>query len=344
MTATVERPPAEVLIRDAIGDILELAPSPGSTPSPAPTAAPPQLRMLVPVAAGLVAIVGIGAVALLGAGDAPSSPVTSIADETIVPGEARRYVLLDLPGWTIVDADEESRDAGWTTFSDGTHELRLQWHPEQQYAQLVRARQTSIFSTTHDDDHPVLGRAATLYRMLEPGARYLALVEPLDGSFVEVEGDAGSEEAFTAALAALRPADRAEWLAGLPEHVVRPGDRASVVTEMLHGVPRPPEFDPTALSTGYDARHRYHLGAAVAGAAACGWFDELFDATERGDDAAAAAAADALATSRGWPVLLRMQQDGGYPEVVWELADAAAGRGPSAGRLTRAGVAESLGC
>jgi hypothetical protein len=57
------------------------------------------------------------------------------------------------------------------------------------------------------------------------------------------------------------------------------------------------------------------LGARVAGAVACGWFDAWVAGDER--------ALDALATAREWPVLLAMQAEGDYPEVLWELVAAA---------------------
>ena len=35
----------------------------------------------------------------------------------------------------------------------------------------------------------------------------------------------------------------------------------------------------------------------------------------------------ALASSRNWPVLLEMNAEGDYPEVVWQYADALNGKG-----------------
>ncbi len=49
---------------------------------------------------------------------------------------------------------------------------------------------------------------------------------------------------------------------------------------------------------------------------ACAWI-------ERGGKEAA----EALATSRSWPILLEMNAEGDYPEVVWQYADALNGNG-----------------
>ena len=75
-------------------------------------------------------------------------------------------------------------------------------------------------------------------------------------------------------------------------------------------------------------RDRYQLAAQVSGAVACGWIGQWFDARRSGDHGREQAAVDALLGSRSWPVLREMQAKGDYPLVVWEYADAIAGRGP----------------
>jgi hypothetical protein len=76
----------------------------------------------------------------------------------------------------------------------------------------------------------------------------------------------------------------------------------------------------------------------------CVWFDRWFTATETGDTEAADVAAEALAASRGWPLLQQMSREGGYPEVLWEYAHAANGGDRPGGALTRAEVDGGLGC
>lgn len=66
----------------------------------------------------------------------------------------------------------------------------------------------------------------------------------------------------------------------------------------------------------------------MAGAVACAWLDEFVAANEAGEEARSDEAVRVLATSREWPVLLRMDERGDYSEVVWEYADEiATGRG-----------------
>lgn len=78
-------------------------------------------------------------------------------------------------------------------------------------------------------------------------------------------------------------------------------------------------------------RERYQLGAEVAGAVACAWIDRWVDATERGDQGAAAAAAASLNTSREWKILQEIAEFGAYPQVLWEYVDAVNGDGTVTG-------------
>lgn len=73
----------------------------------------------------------------------------------------------------------------------------------------------------------------------------------------------------------------------------------------------------------------------------------VLPARQAGDELAAEAAVDAMATSHDWAVLAEMNEEGDWPEVVWELADAMPTDAPvSGGRpLTVAeSYDESLGC
>jgi hypothetical protein len=65
----------------------------------------------------------------------------------------------------------------------------------------------------------------------------------------------------------------------------------------------------------------------------CPWIDRWIG----GDDHAA----EAMATSHTWPILLEMRDQGGWSEVLWELADSMTGRGAIDVRAT---YREGLGC
>ncbi len=83
---------------------------------------------------------------------------------------------------------------------------------------------------------------------------------------------------------------------------------------------------------------RYQLGAYVAGSYACAWLAEFRAATQADEAARASEAARVLGTSREWPVLLEMNRDGDFPEVLWDYADEA-----TAGRVPE-GYRQGLGC
>jgi hypothetical protein len=80
---------------------------------------------------------------------------------------------------------------------------------------------------------------------------------------------------------------------------------------------------------------------------ACAWIGQWVDARRAGNDRGAQEAVVAMATSRRWPILLEMHEEGDYPEVLWELADAMAGDGVVMGGkpLTiEESYADALGC
>jgi hypothetical protein len=96
-------------------------------------------------------------------------------------------------------------------------------------------------------------------------------------------------------------------------------------------MPLPEGFDSDPLEQGDAVRDRYQLGAIVSGAVACAWLDQWVAATAADDEASVQQAVDAMATSHGWAVLQQMNDEGDYPEVLWEYADALAGNGPIMG-------------
>jgi hypothetical protein len=165
----------------------------------------------------------------------------------------------------------------------------------------------------------VLGVTAALTRY-ESSQRYSAMWFA-DGVVYELNGTVRSEDAFLDAVGSLRVVDDETWAAHLPESAVGPDLRPALVDGMLAGLPLPNGFDAQTLRQGEETSDVYQLGAAVAGAVACGWIDQLASARERGDAAASDEAVRALASSRSWPVLQEMNAEGDYPEVLWDFAD-----------------------
>jgi hypothetical protein len=318
--------------------------------APAPAPAAPRL----PRWAGSRLAVRTAAVAVLGAAViavAASSGVGPFGDgappawgaELVRVAEASPRILVGADGWTLTRADEFRVGEGETTFGRGEDRVDLRWTPERGFRELVRDRRAGAdFETTA----PVLGRTATVIRYTDSSA-YVAMWRQ-DGSSLELRDDDTTLEAFTALLGSLRGASVDEWLGAMPESVVRPDAYAAAVDEMLAGIPIPAGFDLAALRRGDGlVRDRYQLGARVAGAVACAWIDRWVAARKAGDAAGAAAATEAMATARGWPVLLEMNAEGDYPEVLWELASAMPNDGTVPGgkpiSLENAYV-EGLGC
>ena len=175
---------------------------------------------------------------------------------------------------------------------------------------------------------------------------YVALWEQGEHS-AEARGVFARIGDFKDVLGSLVEVDVDTWLSAMPASVVKPGARAEVVDQMLADLPLPDGFDRTALRQDASVQDRYHLGAKVASAVACGWIERWIDANAAGDAQAAQQAVDAMATSRRWAILVEMDAEGDYPEVLWELVDRMA-RGDQASRdgrrTVQASYAETLGC
>jgi len=172
--------------------------------------------------------------------------------------------------------------------------------------------------------------------------RFTALWIDADHS-VELDGYQASEADFRALAATLQAVAVETWLDAMPESVISPTDRTAAIADMLAGIPVPPGFDQSVLAS-FGVSDRYQLGAQVTGAVACGWLDLWVAAEAAGDQAAMTQAAEAMASARSWPILLEMDAEGYYPEVLWQYADALATGGITVlGEDIRAGV-EGLSC
>jgi hypothetical protein len=264
---------------------------------------PPLLA--IPAAVGAAAAVVL-LVSQLGAGNGPA-----FAAAAVRAAETSPRLLLD--GWSVTRVDEWQAGAGEMTFARGDREVELQWAP-------ARTEGSSKRGEVREAVTDVLGARAEV-RRYEGTDEYTAAWRDGEAA-VAARGRASSADDFVALLHDFEKADVETWLTAMPANAVTPGAHADAVDEMLSGLPIPPGFDASALRTGGETRDRYQLGAQVAGAVACGWIASWVQARETGDDGAAARAADALATSRGWPILREMNAEGDYPEVLWQYADA----------------------
>jgi hypothetical protein len=296
----------------------------------------------------IAAATAIAAVSLIAAGivtGGGSQPPYGALARSVA--EANPRILPGTPGWEVVRADEFTVDHGEMTFSDGTRSMDVHWEPADQYRDHV---EKGSIEGEDRSEIEVLGRRGTIWRY-KGTTDYVTVLSPESSTYTYFRGDLGSENAYRAVLADLRSVSVDEWLDAMPESVVRPDARAATVDAMLRDIPLPPDFDTAPLRTGEAVKDRYQLGAQVTGAVACGWLDRWTLQLGSGNQRQADEATAAMQTSHEWDVLLEMNDEGDYPEVLWEIADAmqhnGAGGVPSGKGmvpLTRENYGSALGC
>jgi hypothetical protein len=278
---------------------------------------------------------------------APSSPaaIGPTPTESPVQGAddvANPMLLLDDPAWRVRRVHEEGPLSGEMTFTDGSSVLEVFWKPARDHQMYLEDRGDPVNARW---PFTLLGLEGTLFRYGD-STDFTTILQPQDGVFLEIRGDQGSKEAYVDLVRRLTPVDSDAWSAALPARVVGPAEAGSVIAEMLADIPVPEGFDVTVLDTGLTVE-RYQLGATVAGAAACSWMDIWDDGVKGGDQAAADEAVTAMQSSRQWSVLRGMDEQGDYPEEVWDVAyvvshDAELQRGQS--RSERGWWVGGLGC
>lgn len=307
---------------------LENVRTSGATP-------PPQRSRWLPVAgaAAAVAVVAAGAV-WLGShqGDDPGR-----GPEVGTSAAPDELGVLDAPDWRLEDASVDeyggeleyhsscrSVACGW--------EVTVKWTPTEPF-DLYAEDTMDIDGEQVGQRLDVLGRRALLFRYSDDD--HLAVVEVLDQNLLEIRGEGMDEAEFRDLLTQLEPAPVDDLDSHLPDRFISDEERPTVIDEMLAPLPLPAGFEPEI-----DSRElqRYNLGADVVTVVVCEWIDRFVDARRTGDQDAVAAAQQALATSRDWPILQEMSAEGDFPSVVWEISDdVAAGRVPE-------GYRQGLGC
>lgn len=305
-------------------------------------------RMVVLTAAACVVATVASVVGFALFSDRDDGPAARVwAAELVALAESTPLLLLDDPAWHVDRVDDRGDDAGGEMlFTDGTDEFEVFWLTEipdvltddwpvaegvfdtpSGDAEVFSVPNTAVPASPNDSSAGVQPPPTAVTTPAGPAIRphrFAALWE-LEGWTIEVRSTVESLDAFTGLLGKLRVVDTDTWLRALPASVIAAADASSAVAAALEGVPLPKGFDPASIDVGGEARDEYQLLASVATSVTCAWMDEWFDATESGDGAAAKDAADALATSRQWPALLEIADDGAMADVIWELADAVNG-------------------
>ena len=299
-------------------EVIMSAPAVESIP-PATEPSPPKrkrhLGRRVAAIAAAAALVALALVVLPKGGNDTSA----WAAEILAVAEASPRLLVDLPGWTVIRADEFTVEYGEMTFFNGERMLDLHWRASDTHDGYVDDR-------AHSADPPwaitVNGHPATQFQYT--GTNDFTTLW-LDGQHsLEARGVFPDRASYDAILAALKPTDVDTWLNAMPASVVKPDSRTDAIAAMLADIPLPAGFDVTALEANNGVSDRYQLGARVAGTVACQWIDQWIDGRANGDTAAEAEAVAAMQSSRNWSVLREMDAHGDYPEVMWEYAEAMA--------------------
>ena len=303
-----------VALERALGRAIAAAETP-SQPVPAgawaasgygagPTRGAPFLRgrrsltLAAGLGAALVAVVLLLSGVFAGGGGHPA-----FATAAIEVAEANPRLLVGAPGWRVVDAGEFGANEGQMTFSDGPHQLALNWYPASSYGHYLRDRA----QVSRPQRSQLLGRTATTVDYARN--EFATMLAPVGQVFVEVRGRLGSRDDYESVIASLRPVDVDTWLAALPASVVGPDARAQTVARMLRRVPLPPGFDPGVLEGESAVLNHYALAVKVADAVSCAWVESWIAARRAGDSVATRAAVEAMAGSQSWPLVLQMERE-----------------------------------
>ncbi len=229
--------------------------------------------------------------------------------------ESHPRLLIDQPGWKVTTVYGFSDENGTIAFANGGREVSMDWYPADQHQSYFEDR----LEVSAPEPVKVANWSADVFTYSD--SDFAAMLKPRDGTFVELRTQSRwTRDEFDEMLTHVVRVDADAFLAALPPEVVTPGDVREEAGKILADMPSPPDFDVSVLDNA-GANDPYQFGATVAGKVTCGWIAEWIRADAAGDDQAVRQAAAALRSSHQWKVLHDMNDEGDYPEVVWELAD-----------------------
>ncbi|MEV1333723.1 hypothetical protein AB0J20_29590 [Micromonospora costi] len=263
---------------------------------------------------------------------APAGTPMVYSAAALKAAEDNPRLLINQPGWTVTTVYGFAEKQGTIAFSSDSQRLEMNWYPADVYDAFYADRlRVSRPEAVTVDSWP--GDRFT-YR----AGDFAVMLRPRDGVFVELRtGGHWSRDTFDQVLTDVVRVDARTWLAALPAEIVTPDRVATEATRILADVPLPPRFD-TADFDDIGANDPYQFGVEVIGRVGCAWIAEWLRAERTGDDAARQRATEALRSSHRWRVLHEMDEQGDWPDVLWEVADdIVAGRPP-------AEYAPALGC
>lgn len=332
--------------------------------------------------AGLAAAAVVAAVILLLGGGSSDSPSRAYGAELVRFAESTPLLLLEGPAWRVQNVTQHNGREGlegsmeFVTGKPVPYEsIRISGSPTSQRAHgmlppSVRQRRVELWWShrslsseiervrtmlhphgRREVELPVLDTTAWVDTRAEffvnqggPGNRQMIALWSEDGYTLELRAAVPDLGAFEERLDWLTKVDPQAWLDAMPAKVVKAAEHDAAVREMLEGIPAPDTFDPSRVPDEGLTTNRYQVGAAVTGTVSCLWFRQWGEARRTGDRGSEVEAEKAMATSKRWPILREMAEDGAYPNLVWQLAAAMpSGEWPPRGwrLLPRA---EGLGC
>ncbi len=202
----------------------------------------------------------------------------AFAAEAIRVAESSPRLLVDADGWKVSRADQWQPGQGEMTFSNGTPRARAVLDAGDRVRRLAPELHRQVRGGRQ---RPAAGIDAKLYH--DDSDIYRALWMDGDTAVLAVSRTAADLAAFKQLVARLDHVSVNAWLTAMPADVIRPAaEHATVVDEMLKGLPLPPGFDVAALRESGVVRDRYQLGAQVSAAVACGWIAQYLAAQKCG--------------------------------------------------------------
>ncbi|GIJ24630.1 hypothetical protein [Micromonospora lutea] len=305
----------------------EIMSTPKLDPVPARPLRRTLVRQLAGAAAAAAAVAGIMAAssfwsaqpddAYVGPTGLPSAGTAALGGWELDLKAAQEHprLLIDEPGWKATSVYGFAEESGSIEFSNGDRSLQMHWYPDEQYQHYYDDR----LQVSEPEVTTVANQPASIFTYSDNDMA--AMLKPQDGTFVEVRtGGNWTRATFDAILTRVIQVDAKSFLKALPPEIVTPGDVRAEAAKILADIPSPPGFDVSALDNA-GANDPYQFGATVAGRVTCDWIAEWIRADSAGDEQAVKQAAAALRSSHQWKVLHDMNDEGDYPEVVWEIAD-----------------------
>jgi hypothetical protein len=348
------------------------------------TAKPPHRGRLV-LTFTAAALASAVAVVLLLTGGEGGRTNRAYGAELVRFAESTPLLLLEGPGWRVQDLNEYKGREGISGFMEflignpipeetarivvgkaGAREegsrlpaavrqrkVELSWHvgdlefPPVSHPIRLPVLGTTAFVNTHAERIFFTTKAGK--QVIEPGRpgdRQMTAVWRDDGYVLEFRAAVPSLAAFGERLAWLTKVDSQTWLNAMPAKVVKAADHDAVVREMLNGIPLPNTFAPSRIPDEGLTTDRSQVAGSVINTVSCLWFRQWGDARRIGSRATAQEAEKAMATAPRWPIVRRMEKEGGDPEVLLKLVRSMPSGvwqfGPHRWRLLP--KAEGLGC